>query len=203
MPKDKSESHKHLIPAARSVFLEKGFQNASIRDIASRAGMTSGALYRHFKDKEDMFSALVESAVQKADEWLKRHITRGYESVSSEQYDMLWKDSEIDLMREVLYPNLDAFRLVLCSSQGTRYEHFLDDMIEKQVAIMSDVLAKLRSQGIPTKELSCEELHIFMSAYINALLVPVIRNYPLEKALHYLKTVETFFLPGWHDILGC
>ncbi|MCR4820215.1 MAG: TetR/AcrR family transcriptional regulator, partial [Elusimicrobiales bacterium] len=64
MPKDKTESHRRIIPAAMQEFLEKGFKNASTRAIASRAGITSGGLYRHFKDKEDMFASLVEPALK-------------------------------------------------------------------------------------------------------------------------------------------
>ena len=63
MPKDKSTSHVHIVDAAMEEFMKKGFQGASIRTIADSAGITSGGLYRHFKDKEDMFHALVEPAV--------------------------------------------------------------------------------------------------------------------------------------------
>ena len=55
MPRDKTDSHIRIIQAATEEFLEKGFQNASTRSIAARAGITSGGLYRHFKDKEEMF----------------------------------------------------------------------------------------------------------------------------------------------------
>ncbi len=203
MPKDKTESHNRIIPAAMAEFLEKGFQNASTRSIAARAGITSGGLYRHFKDKEDMFAALVEPALSLFNTWLDEHVNNGYEGALSGYYDLMWRDSEIDIMREVVYPNIDAFRLILCCSQGTRYEHFIDELVHKHQVLMLDIFAKLRAQGVPVKDISEEELHILMSAYTTALFEPVVHQFPLEKAQHYLKIVGEFFLPGWHNLVGC
>lgn len=203
MPKDKTESHNRIIPAARQEFLEKGFQGASTRSIAARAGITSGGLYRHFRDKEDMFSALVEPALAQARAWMDAHMRRGYGGALSGDYGAMWQDTEIDMIREVVYPNLDAFRLILCCSQGTRYERFVDELVSQHQEVMLDVFDKLRARGVPVKDISAEELHILMSAYCTAMFEPVVHNYPLDKALHYLKTIEQFFLPGWHDLMGC
>ena len=203
MPKDKTESHNRIIPAATQEFLEKGFLNASTRSIAARAGLTSGGLYRHFKDKEDMFAALVEPALKEFNAWMGEHVRRGYGGALSGDYDAMWKNNEIDMIREVVYPNLDAFRLLLCCAQGTRYENFINDLVNEHQRLMLDVFDKLRAQGVPVKDISEEELHILMSAYTTAMFEPVIHNYPLEKAMHHLKTIEHFFLPGWHDLMGC
>src|SRR6201988_1036651 len=44
-----------LLDAAGEVFAEKGFMAASLDDIASAAGYTKGAIYKHFATKEDLF----------------------------------------------------------------------------------------------------------------------------------------------------
>jgi len=49
-----------LLDAALEVFSEKGFVRSSLKDIATRAGVTRGAIYWHFKDKADLFEALSE-----------------------------------------------------------------------------------------------------------------------------------------------
>ena len=203
MPRDKSESHNRIIPAARQEFLEKGYQYASTRSIAARAGITSGGLYRHFKDKEDMFAALVEPALQEMNRWMEAHVRRGYDGALTGNYDAMWQDSEIDMIREVIYPNLDAFRLILCCSQGTKYEHFIDDMVEEHQRRMLEVFDQLRARGVPVRDISPEELHILMSAYTTAMFEPIVHEYPFDDAMHYLQTIEAFFMPGWHDLLGC
>ena len=72
MPKDKTETHERIIPAAMKIFLEKGFEKATMREIAEEAGITAAGLYRHFVDKEAMFAALVEPVLSELQKWCER-----------------------------------------------------------------------------------------------------------------------------------
>ncbi len=49
-----------LLAAARDVTREKGFDNTTLQDVAQRAGMTTGAIYGNFKNRDDLFLALAE-----------------------------------------------------------------------------------------------------------------------------------------------
>lgn len=49
-----------LVTAARRLFAEKGFAATSIEEIVRAAGVTRGALYHHFKRKEDVFEAVLQ-----------------------------------------------------------------------------------------------------------------------------------------------
>ncbi len=48
-----------LIEAAAAVIGEKGYDRTTLEDVAQRAGMSRGAIYGNFKDKEEVFLALV------------------------------------------------------------------------------------------------------------------------------------------------
>src|SRR5262245_48336786 len=48
-----------LIEAAAAVIGEKGYDRTTLEDVAKRAGMSRGAIYGNFKDKEQLFLALV------------------------------------------------------------------------------------------------------------------------------------------------
>ena len=63
MRKTKTEAQKtrqHLLDAALEVFWRDGLTRASLQAIAQEAGVTRGALYWHFKNKEDLFETLFE-----------------------------------------------------------------------------------------------------------------------------------------------
>ena len=49
-----------LVAAARELFTERGFAGAGREDIVERAGVTRGAMYHHFRSKEDLFQAVYE-----------------------------------------------------------------------------------------------------------------------------------------------
>src|SRR6478672_18729 len=47
-----------LLEAARSLIREKGHENTTLEDIAERAGMTTGAIYGNFKNRDELFISL-------------------------------------------------------------------------------------------------------------------------------------------------
>lgn len=49
-----------LLDAAERVFLAQGVAGTSLNDIATAAGTTRGAIYWHFKDKADLFNAMLD-----------------------------------------------------------------------------------------------------------------------------------------------
>ena len=48
-----------ILTAARSLFIEHGYVGLSMREIAAAVGVSKPALYYHFRDKEDLFLAVV------------------------------------------------------------------------------------------------------------------------------------------------
>ena len=57
MIRDKTLHHGNIIVAAMAEFLEYGFKDASMRRIASAAGMSVSGLYKHFPSKETLHYA--------------------------------------------------------------------------------------------------------------------------------------------------
>ncbi|SHJ43205.1 transcriptional regulator, TetR family [Clostridium amylolyticum] len=58
-----NEKKQRILDAAISVFIEKGFEETSMREIASAAGLTTGAIYHHFKNKDELFYHAVKEAM--------------------------------------------------------------------------------------------------------------------------------------------
>lgn len=60
---DAEETRRQLLEAAQRVFAEQGVSRTSLQDIAQAAGVTRGAIYWHFKNKAELFNAMMDSAV--------------------------------------------------------------------------------------------------------------------------------------------
>src|ERR1700710_2155890 len=59
----KANTRERLLAAARSAFASNGFHGASVEEIASSAGFSTGALYSNFDSKEDLFLVLMEREI--------------------------------------------------------------------------------------------------------------------------------------------
>ena len=201
MPKDKTASHARVMTAAREEFLAYGFEKASMRRVGERCGLTAAGLYRHCRDKADLFDLLVAPAVGQLHAWMEDHLAR-YLTAVREDGDLQWQDSWIDMMREVVYPHVEDYHLLLTCSSGTKYESFLHDLTQSAQERTLLYLPILRQKGLAVREISPRELHLLFSAYVTALFEPVIHRYSLEESMRCLETIEAFFLPGWKTLFG-
>jgi AcrR family transcriptional regulator len=64
-----------ILDAALALFSHQGYRGTSIRDIAAKAGVSTGNVYHHFRDKEDIFETLLSqygAAVERPDFPLNR-----------------------------------------------------------------------------------------------------------------------------------
>ena len=201
MPRDKSASHVRVMAAASEEFLEYGFEKASMRRVGERCGLTAAGLYRHCRDKEDLFDQLVAPAVERISAWMDAHLTK-YLAAVQEEGNLQWQDSWVDMMREIVYPHMDDYHLLLTCSSGTKYENFLHDLTQTAQEQTYQYLPVLRDKGLAIRAISPTEMHLLFSAYVTALFEPVIHRYTLEESMRCLETVEAFFLPGWKVLFG-
>jgi AcrR family transcriptional regulator len=54
------DTRQRILDAAAELFVERGYEATSLREIAERVGVTKAALYYHFPGKEDLLRALLE-----------------------------------------------------------------------------------------------------------------------------------------------
>ncbi|MCA1064011.1 TetR/AcrR family transcriptional regulator [Rossellomorea sp. AcN35-11] len=56
----KAQRRSNLLEAARKVFIEHGYEKATMKHVMVKAGVSRGGLYQYFDNKEDLFEALIE-----------------------------------------------------------------------------------------------------------------------------------------------
>ena len=61
---EKQEMHKRILNGARKIFLEKGYELTSMRNIANEINYSPGSLYFYFKDKSEIFHELHKEGFQ-------------------------------------------------------------------------------------------------------------------------------------------
>ena len=69
---DAEETRHQLLEAAQRVFAEKGVSRTSLQDIAQAAGVTRGAIYWHFKNKAELFNAMMDSVILPMEQTLQQ-----------------------------------------------------------------------------------------------------------------------------------
>lgn len=67
----KVRTRQKVLDAARQLFAERGYEPATIRDIAKGAGMSTGAVFANFQDKAELFEAVLATDMVKLAETMK------------------------------------------------------------------------------------------------------------------------------------
>jgi len=104
-------TRQHLLEAAAMVFARDGFQGSSLDHIAATAGFTKGAVYSNFKNKDDLFLAVLEEHFERQHAAMRRALEPGTHSqdvwmprIASAVREAMWDDNWAMLFLEfVLY----------------------------------------------------------------------------------------------------
>ena len=79
-----------LIESARKEFMEKGFIKAELKTICNNANITTGAVYKRYKGKQELFGAVVEKAVATLDSFVSERTDVDFSSMSDEEVKNTW-----------------------------------------------------------------------------------------------------------------
>ena len=183
--------------------MKKGYSEASVRNIAKTAGLTTGAVFRYFSDKVALFDALVSDA---ADTLMNQ-----FKAAQDAHFDLIPEEKtteSLDLSTEYLnhfinyiYDNFDAFKLVICCSEGTRYANYIHDLVELEVSQTEVYYEKLRQLGKLEGSISHDLHHMITSAYFTAVFETVAHDMDRERAIEYVNELAAFFNHGWNGLL--
>lgn len=204
MAESPKETKKKLLESAKKEFLEKGYMGASLRTIAANAGVTTGAMYRHFKDKDDFFCALVDEAIDIS----TKAVTMASVSVHEAADNPVGKEHEMDEKQitenflAYIYENFDAFTLLLTKSVGSTHEHFLDEICDLYTKNCLETFNWMYDHKYCTKKVDGMTVHIIASSIINSFAEIILHKIPKEDALPFIENIREFFHYGSLHMMG-
>ena len=127
------EKRKKLIEAGKKEFLEKGYNKASLRKICSEAGVTTGALYFFFENKEDLFSSIVNPPVTALKNMIIEHFKEDrafLSNIDSDDLGNLDHSDIAEMLVDHIYKNYDSFILLLSGSKEDALSNTTDEIVE-------------------------------------------------------------------------
>ena len=191
-----------ILESAREEFLSKPYEQVSLREICKKAGVTTGAFYKRYRNKEELFDALVAPTLQTVAESRDATESFSYDQLEAEDMQHIW-DLTPETQRqtvEKLYADYEGFRLLLCHAEGTKYANFIHDFVSDITARSYRVAQEAYRRGISSFLIDEEELHMLLTAYWSTMFEPIIHALPKEKALRHSEAVAKLF--NWSSVLG-
>jgi AcrR family transcriptional regulator len=194
-------TQEKIVHFGRQEFLQKGFQNASLRNIASAAGMTTGAIYTYFKDKNALFEAIV-SPVCELVEKLFTELSASYYNANGIVGEIATQNTVAELHRvyRLIYDNFDVFRLLIVGAAGSSRSDYVHTIVEYEVTQTLAYLDRLKEDKGIDIQINRTVLHLISESYINTLLEPVRHNMSYDEAIENLDFLAVFYTGGWKSV---
>ena len=157
---------KQILAAAKKVFAAKGYHNTNIELICNKAGTARGTIYRYFKNKEGIFSAILEESLAES----IRRMMEGFDitaatlntntreemvqayTETAERVLMLWRE------------DLDFARIILEASTAVnkRFNEIIQKHERQSIAQIKTMLDKWKQNTLVRQDLDTELVAVRM-----------------------------------------
>lgn len=157
-----------ILEAALDVFLEKGFAEARLEDVAARAGVAKGTIYLYVRSKQALFEALVHSGIGGPIEAVERNVL-DFDGSAEDQLRALF----LFLRKEVLGTRrMEIVRLLLM--EAGRFPELAEIYHREVVSRGLRMLRGIAERGVARGEFHSDELARFPQLAIAPGLVALL-----------------------------
>jgi len=187
---EKSSSRARLLDAAGEVFGEVGFKAATIREITRRAGMNVAAVNYYFRDKAELYSAVLQHAQRCAVET----VGVGESGGSAEERLRSFIEGMMRHVLDPLQPDWHGRLMAREMAAPTRMPHnLIDEVFRPKVDLLDGILRDLSDERLSDEEIARASASIVSQCLFYRQNRPLIsRLYPelLGDKAHIEKLAE-------------
>ncbi|CCY59746.1 transcriptional regulator TetR family [Clostridium sp. CAG:632] len=158
------ETRKLILKSAEEIFLECGYQEASMRKIAAKAGITPGAIYKHFSNKEEMFGEIFADCGNKLMSLTESMINVDFAALSDEQLLQVWQSRVSVRTFHMLEGDMRLFHMLLNYDSGGYMERFRKVYIDRSAGFAVRYYDELYKRGLVARQLRPETIYMLSMA---------------------------------------
>ena len=189
VPEYKEEAKSRILDAAAKVFAEKGYHQATMDDVARSIGVSKGAIYLYFKNKEELFEELCRAGLKVFEKTLYSSLTGA---------DLL-KTASLYFDKEMEQPA--AGRLLWLESlaetpRSKAIKKALEDSYARYRQVVVKFLEEARAKGSLGQDADVRSLAGFLIALHDGLLVDMAQGLTEAEAKKVWNEGIGFFFEG-------
>lgn len=166
--RDKSEMRQAILDVARMLFLEKGYELTSMRNIAEQVGCSPGTLYLYFKDKDEIFYALHQEGFSKLSGMMAplRFVEDPFERLKALGHVYM----EFALTNKDLYDLMFILQAPMNNEDNEAWEEG-----QKALSFLKSVLHDCQAKGM-FRDMDIEHLSFFIWSTMHGMCALFCRN---------------------------
>jgi AcrR family transcriptional regulator len=192
--REKERRRQQIIVAAKRVFSEKGFNKATMEDIAKEAELSPGTLYLYFKNKEELYASLSLRILQ----YLHIRVSHVYKEANADPI------SKLDSLMVAMYDVYDFDPLIIINMFHLQSSETLKNLSEelmqeikklskKSIGAIADIFKEGIEAGVFADRHPNALADIFWSLFSGVVLWEASKKIVNEKKDYLKETLKTAF----------
>jgi len=170
-----------ILSAALASFAERGFAATRLDDVAARAGVTKGTLYLYFRNKEELFKAVVRQELLPTIERAEAMVAE------STAPSMVVLEQLIELFSRIIGSRLSAIPKLVLTEAGNFPDlarFYLEEVVDRGTRLLRSILER----GIAAGELRAIDTESAVMCVLAPLLLAALWRHSLER--HAGRTLD-------------
>ncbi len=193
-----------LLECAKEEFLTNGYENASLRAIAEKAGSSKSSIFYRYQDKESLYHAVVQPVADGFCEMMRAALGEFSALPSEQQKKQLHYDPQgrVFAILDYIYDHFDEFKILLISGETSMHQSFMHTLVDIDTDTTLRYIEKSGNDAISSGRLTSDLAHILSYAFYSGVFEVVIHNMPKEEAIKHIWRLSCFYNAGWEKILN-
>lgn len=196
----KDDTHKAILLAARKEFIGKGFKEASMRNIAKDAGVGLSNIYNYFRNKDEIFLAIVKPAKDKLFAFVTEQHTTPMDFTACAPWGH--HEESIEFYIQLIFEYKEEYRLLLYHAQGSSLENFRDMLTDHITQVSYNFMALEKKYYPHVLKISDFFIHA-MSSWMTSILGEIVTHkMNRQKIRDFFYEYFRFSFAGWRELTG-
>ncbi len=184
-----------LIQSAREEFNKNGFIKADLKTICDNAGVTTGAVYKRYKGKEELFCTVVKETADILDGFVSARSQKEFDDMTDKEVRETWIMNEkfmLDLFK-MLWAIRGDFVLLLEKSAGTAYENYGHEFALRMTDAYMQYYNEAKKRGLARADITKSEMHVLCTSFWTAIYEPFVHKMKWKEIEEHCKVMCRFY----------
>ena len=189
-----------IVKVAKAEFIAHGYTNTTLRKVASKCNITATAIYRHFRDKEEIFQAVIRPFIEKLNKVSNEIEKTDYDLLFNNNVEQVWAfEEDRNIHFELLFTeDRPIINLVI----KERREWLKNILLESEYNSTMKYLNKMRELGYKLNDFDDLSYKAILDSYLEAYFHVLEMNLSKEDSFNICKTISEFYRVGFRNLLG-
>lgn len=189
-----------ILKVSKEEFLLRGFNDSSLRNIASKCHISATAIYRHFKNKEEIFDSVIEPFINHFNEIANYIETKDNEYLSNLDISGMWNfEHNGGFQYKLLFGKYNDLVVLMVKERRSWFKDFI---INFEYEATLRYINRMKNEGYKINDFSLISFKVLLDSYLEAYLNLLNKDLKKEELITICNEINNFYTFGFRNLLG-